>query len=206
MTTTHTHQLAAEHGSTLVELLTSTLFVTILMAMSYSFARAALVSTRVQEVRSEAQEVAVMAVDAVTRELHTAGFSAAGSPVIAIRDAGVDHLEVASDLDGDGDTDDANELIAYSYDDADHALMRATAGGSPQPMARDVPPHGVRFSYFDAAGSEVIPGTAGMALNDRRRIRRIDITVHVELANPEPTAREPLSATACGSAYLRNHE
>ena len=194
----------AERGNSLIEVLTSTLFLAILMAMSYSFARAALISARVHEVKSEAQELAVMTLDVVTRELRMAGFSAAGRPLTAVTIAAAERVEVASDFNGDGDTADANETIAYSYNARDREIMRATSGGSPQPLARNVPPQGLRFRYLDRDGHDLVPGSGGLSPTERRQVRRIDVLFHVELYNPNPHAATPLSATASTSVCLRN--
>lgn len=193
----------SQHGATLLELLTSTLFVSILMAISYTFARAALMSARVQEVKSEAQEATVMALDLLARELRMAGYSAVGDPLTAIREAATDRIEVACDLNGDGDTADANEVIAYGYDATTHELTRSTGGGSPQPFVGNVPAGGVQFAYFDATG-QAIPGESGLTSTDRKRIHRIDVVVHVELANPDPAAKQALTSTAATSVCLRN--
>ncbi len=189
-----------ERGASLVELLTSALFVTLLMAMSYSFARAALMSARVLEVSSEAQEATVMALDIMARELRMAGFSAAGEPLAAVRTADRTAVEVATDLNGDGDSSDANELVAYGYDEQRRQVTRATGGGSAQPLVRNVPPDGLRFSFFDAAGNEIAPTTAEV----RQRIRRIDVVLWVELANPDPRDTRPLTSTISMSVCLRN--
>jgi len=191
-------------GATLVELLVSTLFLSILMGMSYTFARAALMSARVQEVKSEAQEVTVMALDILTRELRMAGCGTAAKPVAAVRAAAAERVEVASDLNGDGDTADSNEIIAYSYDVTKQSLMRATGGGSPQPLVRNIARNGLRFSYFDASGAEIVAGPAGMATGDRGRVRRIDVILHVEIPNPDPWAVAPLTSNVAGSITLRN--
>ena len=193
-----------QRGSSLVELLMSTLFVSLLMAMSYSFARAALMSAQVLEIKSEAQEVTVMALDVMTKELRMAGFSATAQPLTAIRAADHEYVEVAADLNGDGDTDDMNELIAYSYDAPKHEAMRATGGGSPQPLVHHVPLNGLRFAFFDAAGSEIPVPSGGMTADARGRIHRIDVLLRVELTNPDPSATRPLTSTVSISVCLRN--
>ena len=157
-----------------------------------------------QEVKSEAQEVTVMALDVLEREIRMAGFSAGPQPVTAIRAASADRLEVAADLNGDGDTTDSNERIAYGVDDEQHELTRATGGGSPQPMVRNVPNGGVRFTFFDASGAEISAGTGGLPLSDRRRIHRIDLLVRVEIPSADPDIPAPVTATATGSICLRN--
>jgi len=172
------------------------------MGMSYTFARAALMSARVQEVKSEAQEVTVMALDILTRELRTAGCGTVAKPVAAVRIAATDRIEVASDLNGDGDIADSNEIIAYNYDVTKQSLMRATGGGSPQPLVKNIARDGVRFTYFDGQGTEIDAGSTSV---DRARIRRIDVMLNVEIPNPDPLAAAPLTSKVAGSVALRNH-
>jgi Tfp pilus assembly protein PilW len=193
-----------ERGASLVELLVSTLFVSILMAISYSFARAALMTARLQAIKSDAQEVTVMALDIMTRELRMAGFSAAGTPLPPLRIAAPDRIEVATDFNGDGDTDDSNELIGYTFDDSTHQLKRATGGASPQPFVRNMAAAGFHFAYFDVDGAEIPAGATGLALAQLGRTHRIDMTLQVEFANPDPNSRTPLRSTVSGSVCLRN--
>ena len=196
--------LTTQRGSSLIELLTSTLLTATLMIMSYGFARAAFMSARLQEVKSEAQEVTVMAIDVLTRDLRMAGFNAAGTPLAGVRAAATDRIEIACDLNGDGDSDDSNELIAYSYSQDKRQLMRATGGSSPQPFARNVAADGVRFTFFDSTGTAIRPSATGLSAPERRRIRRIDVTLRVELPHPDPAITAPLMSTVSGSVYLRN--
>jgi hypothetical protein len=191
-------------GGTLVEVLASTLVMSILAAMAYGFARSALVSVRVLDTRSEAQEVAVMAVDVLTRELRLAGFSGAGELRPGVTVAEAERVEVVADLNGDGDTNDAHEQITYLYDAATRLLMRGTGGGSPQPFVADVPAGGLRFTYYDATGGEIVPGVAGLSVAERRRIQSIGIRLMVEVRNPEPRAQAPIVVTLSETVALRN--
>src|SRR5262245_17931318 len=124
----------SEHGTSLAELLTSMLLLSTVSAISYSFARAAFVNARAQEAKSEAEEVAFATLDMLARDVRLAGFSAAAAPFQGLRVAAAERIEVACDLNGDGDVADSNELLAYSYDGSGRRLMRATGGTSPQPV------------------------------------------------------------------------
>jgi len=197
-------RLSYQHGSSLVELLVSTTFVSILMAISYGFARAALMTARVQATKSDAQEATVMALDIMAHELRMAGFSAAGKPLPAIQAAAADRVDVVNDLNGDDDTADSNERIMYTYDDAAHEVRRATSGGSPQPFVRNVAPTGFRLSYFDAAGIEIPTGSTGMAPTELLRVHRIDVVLQVKVANPDPNVTAPLRSDMSTSICLRN--
>jgi hypothetical protein len=191
-------------GTSVVEVLVSLLFVSILGAMSYGFSRAALRSARIQEAKSEAQEVTVMALDVLARELRVAGFSAAAAPLTGIRSAGREHVEIACDLDGNGDTAGANELIAYAYDGLKRQLTRATGGASPQPFVYNVPPGGVCFSYFDGSGQELSTGTGDLTAQQCGRVHRIDVRLRVEIPNPNPDDPAPLKSTVSSTICLRN--
>jgi type II secretory pathway component PulJ len=193
-----------QDGSSLVELLVSTVFVSIMMAISYSFARAALMTARVQAIKSDAQEATVMALDIMAHELRMAGFSAAGTSLPPIRTAAPDRVDVVDDLNGDGDTADSNERITYSYDDEAHEVRRATAGGSPQPFVRNVAPMGFHLSYFDAAGIEIPTGSTGIAPTQLQHVHRIDVVLQVEFANPDPNVVAPLRSGMSTSICLRN--
>jgi len=193
-----------QRGTSLAELLLSTAFVSILMAISYTFARAALMTSRVQAVKSDAQEATVMALDIMAHELRMAGFSAAAVSLPPLRAAAPDRIDVVCDLNGDGDTTDSNERVAYSYDDVVHEVKRATGGASPQPFLHNVAPLGFHLSYFDAAGNEIPAATAGMPAADLVRVHRIDVALQVEFTNPDPNVAMPLRSAMTSSICLRN--
>lgn len=190
-------------GTTLLELLTSILFVSILMAMSYSFARSALMNARVQETTSETQEVILMAMDLLTREVRMAGYSAGGPPIFAVRVAEAEQLEVATDLDGDGSSGGPNELVSYGYNEVKRQLVRATGGASAQPLLRNVPPGGLRFSFLDADGLEIAIPAGGLPQAARQQIHRIDVALRTEIP-AEQAGGAPFVSSMTGSVCLRN--
>jgi hypothetical protein len=196
-------RVAASAGSSLIELMISTMFVTVLMAISYTFARAVFLSVQAQDAKSDAQELLLMATDMLARDLRLAGFSASGQPLEAVRAATRERVEVAADFDGDGASDDPDELIAYSYSVEKHELVRATGGASPQPLVPNVPPGGLQFTFFDANGSEIAGGLA-LSTEQRRRIHRIDVVLQIELPNTDAAGREPPVSGASTSICLRN--
>ncbi len=125
-----TPRTIAEDGFSLPELLVSMLFVVWFGAMLHQFSRAMLHSVRLQEERGWAQETVRVAVEVMTHELRLGGYSADGRPIAVLRTATADEVAIQSDLNGDGDTNDANEVISYRYDAGRQALMRAT-GAAP---------------------------------------------------------------------------
>ena len=191
-------------GGTLVELLVAMLLLAILGAYAYGFVRAALASVRVQEVRAEAVGVTALALAMWAQEVRLAGFDAAGRRPVGLRVATATALTVATDLNGDGDSDDPHELVAYAYDAARGAVTRATAGGTAQPFATDVAADGLRFRYFDAAGGAVAAPADGLSLDDRRRVRAIRVDLRVALPHPAPSAPGPVPVWATSTVHLRN--
>jgi hypothetical protein len=189
-------------GASLAELLTVLLLLSIVSAMAYSFARAALQTAQLQEAKGELQEVALATIDLLARDVRMAGFSAAAAPLVGLRAAGRARIEVASDLNGNGDVADSNELIAYSYDAQDHQLMRATGGTSPQPVARNVAD--VWFGFVDAGGAEIGPLGSGLSAEQRERVRRVDVQLALALPHPDPLVGRVLTATVSTSVQLRN--
>jgi len=192
-----------ESGTTLAEVLVASLFVSILATMTVSFVRTALLSVRTLAVKSAVQEEVVMVVDLMRREVRMAGFGGSGRPVAGIRAARRDAMIVASDVTGDGDTDDANELMTYAYDAARTQLVRGTGGAPPQPFVSDVPPGGAEFRYFAADGTE-LPPLASPDATQSAAIRRVDVRVQVERPNPNPGAPRPLRSVIRAAICRRN--
>jgi hypothetical protein len=144
-----------------------------------------------------------MVVDLMRREVRMAGFGGGGRPIAGIRTARRDALAVASDVNGDADTDDPNELVAYAYDAARAQLVRGTGGAPPQPFVSDVPPGGVEFRYFAADGAE-LPPVASPDATQSAAIRRVDVCVRVERRNPNPGASRPLRSVIRAAICRRN--
>ena len=144
-----------------------------------------------------------MAMDLLTREVRMAGYSAAGLPLAAVRVADAEQVDVATDFDGDGLSDDPNELVSYGYNEAKRQLVRATGGASAQPLLRNVPPGGLRFSFFDASGLEIAIPVGGLPAVARQRVHRIDVALRTELPAEDPVGVTFVSSLT-SSVCLRN--
>ncbi len=189
-------------GSSLVELLIG-LFMCAWLAVSVAqFSLAMLRGVRTLEVASEAQEAARLGAQLIAAELRDAGFSPDAALGNGVRRAVADAVAIARDLNGDGDSDDANELVAFQYAADKQALMRTLGGAPPQPLLNDVPAGGLRFSYLDADGSAL---TAAGELSDaqRARVRRVVARVSVEIRNPNPADTRSIRATQSAVVWLR---
>ncbi len=158
-------------GFTLIELLIAmALALVIITALSSAF-----LSQRktysVQEQISEMTQNVRAAMDMMSREIKMAGFNPTGATFVAIP-YNASQLQIRADLNGDGDTSDANEDI--TYDIANNQIRRNTGGG-PQPFAENI--QSFTIQYLD------VNGTATTTAAD---IRQVQITITARTAQPDP--------------------
>ena len=162
-----------ESGLSLVELF-------IAMAIS-GIVLSAVVNTFIAQRRSYAQQEQVTqmtqetraAMEMVTREVRMAGYNPAGTSFAGIT-YNATQVQIRADLNGDGDTADANETIVYAYNTATQQLLRETAGSS-QPIADHI--QAFTFDYLDGAGTST---------TTTANIRQIRITITARTAKPDP--------------------
>jgi type II secretory pathway component PulJ len=190
-------------GSTLVELLVSIVFLALLTATVQQFARAMLRGVRVLEAASEAQEAARLGVGLIVGDLRDAGYSPHGDLGNGLRRAEVDAIALARDLNGDGDTDDGNERVAYLYARERRTLQRAMGDAPPQPLLGDLALDGLRFTYFSAEGP-VTPAAGGLDAGQRALIRRVTAHLAIAIPHPDPSFTIPLRTEQTGVVWLRN--
>jgi hypothetical protein len=119
-----------------------------------------------------------------------------------LRAAASDRVSLASDLNGDGDTDDSNERVEYRFDATKRALMRVLGGGSPQPMLMDV--DSLEFTYLDATGVAVPVSGDAVAAADLARIQRVDVQLTVKIAFSDSGGPAVARNRQTGTAFLRN--
>jgi type II secretory pathway pseudopilin PulG len=191
-------------GTSLVELLVGILLLGVFAVVVHQFFRTVLHGVRVLEVASEAQEAARIGVQQMVRDLRGAGFSPNTPLPDGIRLATADAVEVQSDLNGDGDTADANEVVGYSLSRSARTLMRTLGQAPPQPMIPDLAPDGLALAYLDADGMPLPMANGRVDDGDRERIRRIDVILRIEIAHPDPAYRQPLRALETATVALRN--
>lgn len=119
-----------------------------------------------QEQIIEMTQIARAAMDMIGREVHMAGYFNPASPMQRDSSANprfvgipvaLSRLEILADLTGDGDTDDANEHIIYTFDSAKRMIRRNTGGGA-QPFAENI--QAFSFMHLDANGSPVTTDAA----------------------------------------------
>jgi type IV pilus assembly protein PilW len=171
----------ASAGFTLIEMLIALAIGSVLLASVYTFY---INQKRLYDMReqvAEMQQNARAGIALMVRDIRMAGYNPLGVPGIGIRTATADMLRITMDLNGDGDTDDANEDITYalydSADDGDLDLGRQAAGGQNTPVAENIVR--LNFVYTLANGATTsTPPTPG-------HIRLIQTTLTAQVGRPD---------------------
>lgn len=185
-------------GAVLIDVLTSMTFVVLVIGMAQTWARATLITQRVLEVTTATDQDAALALTIMAREIRDAGGGVA--PLAA---AGAEVLEVAADLNNDGDTSDSFERVRYAYRADRLQVTRASGAGNAQPFVDNVPPGGLRLSYWTADGRE-IAAQSTLSSTDRAQVHRIDVRLRTETPHPDARARMPIVVDIATSIALRN--
>jgi type II secretory pathway component PulJ len=167
---------------------------------AHLFLLSVLRSARVLEVAGDAEESARVGVHLIERDLRGAGYGSPDALRPGLQLASRTQLRVASDLNGDGDTADANEVVGYGFDASRHLLTRSQGGAAAQPMIEDLADDGLVFTYYDADGH---PLTGLETASARQQIRRVDIALTIELEHPDH-ANGRIRARQTASVALRN--
>jgi type II secretory pathway pseudopilin PulG len=188
----------------LVELLVSLLILSLLAAGLHQFYLAMSRSVAVLATASEAEEGVRIAIEVMQRDLRSAGFSPDGALDTGVIEAATDAVRIARDLNGDHDTNDSSERVAYSFDPDGRRLMRRMGNASPQPMLNGLAEDGLAFTYRTEGGGELPSGEGNLPAEDRKRIRRIDILLALELPNPDPRGNGPIRSQQTATVSLRN--
>jgi len=162
-----------ETGFTLVELLIAMAISGIVLGAAVNPFLAQRWSYALQEHVTAMTQGTRAALEMVTREVRVAGYNPARTSFDGIT-YDPTQVQIRADLNGDGDTADTNETIAYVYNPATQQLMRETDGSS-QPIADHI--QAFTFDYVDGAG---------MSTTTTANIRQIRITITARTATPDP--------------------
>jgi len=122
-----------------------------------------------QEQIVEMQQNARAAMDIMTREIRMAGYSPTGASIVGVHHHS-DKIHIRADITGDGDKNDPNEDIKYSYDAANLRIERDAKAGI-QPFADNI--QAFTFAYFDNNGN---------ATTNSADIRQIQIVITARTA------------------------
>jgi hypothetical protein len=188
----------------LIELLVSLLILGLLAGGLHQFYLVMARSVALLTAASQAEEGARISIEIIERDLRSAGFSPGGVLGAGVLYAATDAVRIARDLNGDGDTADPNERVAYSFDEDGRRLMRRMGDAPAQPMLNDLAENGLAFAYMAEGGQELHAGDGGLLDNERESVRRVDIALAVELRHPGLQASEHIRARQTASVSLRN--
>lgn len=160
-------------GFTLIELLIAMAIGTIMMAAIVDTFVTQRKTYDLQEQIAEMTQNARIGMDMLSREIRMAGYNPTGAAFEPIS-YDLTKLEIRADLNGDGDLDDNDETVVYSYDSATLQLMRET-GGSQQPLAENITDF--TFNYLDQAGAVV---------SDAAAVYQIEVSITARTASFDP--------------------
>ncbi len=173
--------LIQQRGFSLAELLITLTISTLVLAGVYQIFISHQKAFALREQIAEMQQNARIGMDMLVRELRMAGYDPSGRAGAGIVKANAQSIHFTIDLNGDGDTEDANEDITYSlYDsgkDGDLDLGRKSGDGVRQPVAENI--QNLEFVYILA------DGTTTSTPADPNQIRTIQVTLIARTAKPD---------------------
>lgn len=160
-------------GFSLVELMVTIMVSGILLVAVYNTFIHQRKALSVQEQVTEMNQNVRAAMDLIIKEVKMSGYdpNSTGFPGI-IYDP--NQLRIQSDLNEDGDPNDKNENIIYSFDKANLQIDRDTGGGR-QPFAENI--QSFDFYYYD---------TNNNLVTKTEDIRKIKILITGRTAKPDP--------------------
>lgn len=131
-----------EPGFTLIELMIAVAIAGILMVSIYNLYISQSSTYTVQELVSEMQQNARVAMDIISRDIRMAGYDPTGGGGFTGLTIGGSQIQIRADLNGDGATSDSDEDITYALNtsDSNHPKItrKNTTAGTAQPFAEDI--------------------------------------------------------------------
>ena len=168
-----------EHGFTLVELLIGMTIGLIVLGALVSTLVIQNKSYAVQEQVTEMTQNARAAMDMMTHEIQLGGYDPTNAGFSGIP-YNVSQLQILADIDddagtgaGDGDTNDVNENITYTFDAVNNRITRDTGSGA-EVFAENI--DAFTFAYLDANGNST---------TTTANIRQIRITITAKTDKPD---------------------
>jgi len=166
--------LNTEHGFSLIELITAIGISGIVLAAVTATFISQSRSYNAQEQINGMQQAARAAMDIITREVRMAGYNTNATLTFDGITYDTTQIRVQANLNGDGDTGDANEDIIYAFDSVDDVITRET-GGSTETLVEDIDVF--TFQYLDESGT---------ATTTSANVRQIQITITSRTAKSDP--------------------
>ncbi len=173
----------SEKGFTLVELLVAILAsLVVLGAIAATF----IIQDRSYNRESQVvdmQENARAGMHMITQLLAMAGYDPTGTAGAGLVTAASDEIRFTMDLNGSGVigdeiTGEADEDITFALDTSDLQLTM-----DDQPLAENIPPDGLVFSYFDSNDNQL---STPLTAEDRASVTRVTIQLTARTQDPDP--------------------
>lgn len=181
----------ARAGWSLVELLVA-------LALGLATALGAVVATTTalrhlvrSSLRAEADDLAIMSLEALTLDVRRAGFDPRAIGVAPIVEATTARLVLDADLDGDGTIDATSEEHTTLACDVPGGRFSRIVGTQSLPLANGVT--ACTLSYADRGGVPLVVPTGGLDAAARARVGRITLVLAVRPTGAPVAA--PVSAT-----------
>jgi Tfp pilus assembly protein PilW len=131
--------------------------------------------------RAEVEDTAQLAAEAFRFDARRAGFDPTAAGVERLAAALPDQLTLQADLDADGTLDAGSEEVTRWLCATAPPRLSRIIGAQSLPVAAPVSRCGMR--YFDASGSELLPGAGGLDTAERARVRRVVLDFAVDPAS-----------------------
>lgn len=194
------HVWYTRSGFTLIELLIALALSGIVVGAIYSLYATQSRSYVAQDMVSEMQQNARVAMDMMSREIRMAGYDPTGTAGAGIVVAGPDYIQFTADLTDDGDVVDSKENIAYrlydSGNDGDLDLGRISGGGRIQPVAENI--ENLIFVY------DLTNGTTTSNPANPQHIRSLQIAITARTAEVDPGSGDYWRLTLTSEVLPRN--
>jgi prepilin-type N-terminal cleavage/methylation domain-containing protein len=173
----------SEKGFTLVELLVAILASLIVLG---AIAATFIIQDRSYNRESQVvdvQENARAGMHMITQLLAMAGYDPTGTAGAGLVTAASDEIRFTMDLNGSGVigdeiTGEADEDITFALDTTDLQLTMDN-----QPLAENIPPDGLVFSYFDSSDNQL---STPLTAEDRASVTRVTIQLSARTQDPDP--------------------
>ena len=220
--TTPTNDRRRSRGMTTIEILAATTICLLLIAVASSFYVSQQRMLLVQSAYTQSQNVTRTFTDLFGRELRMAGYDPTGaaisksgtgagiscpSVVQAITLATQSSITFKQDLNGDGDTADANERVTYSLSNGQ--ILRQDGDATPIALVNGVSSGGFTIQYYDNSYPAVqlnnFSGNPGqLNQGDRDCIGKVRVKLTAQLASPQFYDIQPLISSIDSQVAIRN--
>jgi type II secretory pathway pseudopilin PulG len=206
-------------GMSLIEVLAAGTICLIVSAVATSFFVSQQRMLIVQSAYAASQNVTRTFTDLFGREIRMAAYDPTGNAITpaspgptcpgvkpGITEATPSSIRFLQDLNGDGDTADANENVRYYLSGS--TVMRQNGNDAALELVDDVPSGGLTFTYYNGANppGQIVPSGTPPALGADQRacIAKVRAQVTAQLANPQFNNINPLISKLDMEVAIRN--